>query len=894
MFKSVVKLHKILKALLQLVAAMGWGLLASAAVAAPKAPPQHLPGALQVPAPDWRDQILYFAFTDRFDDGDTRNNDFGQGEFDPKRGSHHSGGDLKGLQRRLGYIQGLGATALWITPPVANRWWDGTRTSTGHHGYWAEHFMRVDAHLGGMQDMQALARGLHGRGMYLVQDIVLNHMGDYFYYRSPWNPAAPGQNHVLNVPDRGRTAPTQPPFNLNDATKPAHVKAGIYHFTPDIADYEDPRQEANFQMSGLDDLNSEHPRVRRALRQSYAHWLRRAGVDAFRVDTAFYMPPDALADFMFARDPRAPGMRAVGRALGKPNLFVFGEGFGVDKPFEDTKARKIEAYMHTATGQPVLPAMLNFPLYGAFSQVFANGQPTAVLGHRIASMMALHPRVHWMPTFVDNHDVDRFLKGGSEPALRQALLAMMTLPGIPVLYYGTEQGFTEPRASMFAAGWGSQRRDHFNPQAPLYRFIAQLSAMRRGHKALTRGIPQVLRDNPAGPGALAYTMAHQGERLLVVLNTAAHPVLLDKLAVGAGAGSQWQGVFGLEGMPADLMADATGAITRELPALSGAVWRWRPAAVALGAASVHATTAVGAPPQWQEASPTAPVRMAQLEVAGQAAPGEALKLVLDGDLSRSQTVSADSLGNFTARLATDSLIDPKVSHRLVAYEPRTGQTSAPWVFSVSPQWWPVLDVVDPAGDDTGPQGRYQYPTDPGWGAHRQADIRSVRVWRAGQALQVEVGLNRVTRSWNPAHGFDHVALTLFFQLPGREGGERVMPLQNAELPGDMRWHLRLRAHGWSNALFSHEGASAQNEGRPLGQGAVLHTDVAAGTVRFTLPAAAWGGLASLSGMRLYINTWDYDAGYRALQALPGSHTFGGGNGSRDPLMMDDTVILVLP
>ena len=79
-------------------------------------------------------------------------------------------------------------------------------------------------------------------------------------------------------------------------------------------------------------------------------------------------------------------------------------------------------------------------------------------------MMRVHRQPHLMPSFVDNHDVDRFLAGGSEAALKQALLAMLTLPGIPVIYYGTEQGFTLQRASMFAAGYGSGGRDHFDPQ----------------------------------------------------------------------------------------------------------------------------------------------------------------------------------------------------------------------------------------------------------------------------------------------------------------------------------------------------------------------------------------------------------------------------------------------
>lgn len=161
------------------------------------------------------------------------------------------------------------------------------------------------------------------------------------------------------------------------------------------------------------------------------------GVDAFRVDTAFYVPPDYFADFMAATDAAAPGMLQVARSTGRRQFHVFGEGFGIDKPFEDKQARKIDGYMRGPQGQPLLPGMLNFPLYGALGDVFARGRPPAELSHRITQTQKLHARPHLMPTFVDNHDVDRFLAGGGASGLRQALLTLLTLPGIPVIYYGT-------------------------------------------------------------------------------------------------------------------------------------------------------------------------------------------------------------------------------------------------------------------------------------------------------------------------------------------------------------------------------------------------------------------------------------------------------------------------
>jgi glycosidase len=945
--------------------AVGTVAMAAAALAKPPAPPSPQPppprvapaalaALLHVPSPDWRDQVIYFLMTDRFDDGDPRNNDQGAGEFDPTRHDRYSGGDLAGVLRRLDYIAGLGATAVWITPPVANQWWDPLVGYTGYHGYWARHFRRVDEHQGTLADMQRLSAALHRRGMFLVKDIVVNHTGNFFAWRGPWPPAGAPQDIAAeaarswqgNPRARPGSAPQQHPFDLNDPRRARDRRAGVYHWTPDIADYGDRRQELTGQMSGLDDLNTDNPAVRRALRESFGWWITQAGVDAFRVDTAFYVSEDFFEDFLRARDPKAPGVLEVARRTGRQDFMVFGEGFGIDRPFSDTQARKIERYMTVPdgprAGAPVLPGMLNFPLYGALGDVFARGHAPAELAHRITALPRLHARPHSMPTFVDNHDVDRFLAGGRPAALRQALAAMFTLPGIPVVYYGTEQGFTRQRAAMFAAGWGSGGRDHFDTTAPLYRHIAALAALRRGHRLFSRGLPEVLRAAGAAPGALAWRTADPEDparQALVVFNTADTPVLLDALATGAAPGSLWQPAFA-DGAPAQpFAAGAGGQVTLVLPARSTQVWVTAavagpvvaatpadsgaaPAAVGMAAAGPLAGPAPPPPavvlsvPSAAQASaapcdlpPPAPARLSlsapertvfdgDFDLSGAVAPaaGDAVpRLVVDGDLTAAQALRTDACGRWRARVDTSAMVDPTVTHRAVAWSPdgpSDGRVSQAFEFRVEPRWVLRADLVDPAGDDTGPGGRYLYPADPTWGDNRQMDLRRVQAWTAGGALRLELGMHRVTRSWSPANGFDHVAFTVFIELPGEPGGVAMMPQQNATLPAGMVWHRRLRLHGWSNALFDSQGASATAEGTPVAAAARVEVDAATHTVRLTLPASALGRRANLDGARVVVTTWDYDGGYRALGPQPGSHSVGGGPPD-GPKVMDDTPVIVI-
>jgi glycosidase len=880
-------------------------LLASLASAAGAA----RPGPLHVPSPDWRDQVIYFVVTDRFADGDVRNNDQGAGEYGPGQRNRYNGGDFKGLAQRLDYIRGLGATAVWVTPPVANQWVNPSGDYTGYHGYWAEHFKRVDPHLGALADYQALARALHGRGMYLVQDIVVNHTGNFYTYRDRWRAGDPA--HGWEAHDRTPPVPrpSQPPFDRNDPRDPAQRAQAIYHWTPDVADYNDRRQELDFQMSGLDDLNTENPQVRRALRESYGWWIRQAGVDAFRVDTAFYVPPDFFTDFLHARDPAAPGVARVARATGRRHFHVFGEGFGIDRAREEVQARRIESYMTGEGGQALLPGMLNFPLYGTLGEVIARGAPTAALAHRIESTMRVHARPHLMPTFVDNHDVDRFLAGASEAALRQALLAIFTLPGIPVVYYGTEQGFTEPRAAMFAAGWGSGGRDRYDASAPLYRTIAALAALRRAERLFSRGQPEVLRASAAGPGALAWRMTHAGRAGFVALNSAEHPVLMDRLATGLPAGTRLRGRLAVEALgraaadgapgaaatarPADLVVGAGGLVSFALPARAGWVWTAHAAPATPVAPAAPGVPAAPAAALELDALPAARVS-GDFEVRGRVRGVAAPRLVVDGDLRAAQPLVPDAQGRFAARVDTSRMADPSVVHRLVVWDEVSAQASVARTFQVDRPWTLVADVEDPPGDDRGPAGRYTYPTDPSWGDNRQMDLRRVRVHVSGASLRLELDMHRVTTVWNPANGFDHVAFTVYIELPGQAGGSQLMPLQHGVLPAGMRWHRRLRVHGWSNALFAPEGASERAEGTPVTPGAHVSVDRATHTVTLTLPAAALGAPGTLSGARLYVTTWDYDGGYRALQAEAAPFAMGGGDAARDARVMDESVVITLP
>src|SRR5687768_2864860 len=137
------------------------------------------------------DEIVYFVLPDRFENGDPANDRGGlDGDrlttgFDPTHKGFYHGGDLQGLIAKLDYIQGLGATAIWLGPIYKNKAVQGGpgEETAGYHGYWITDFTRVDPHFGTDADLKAFVAAVHGRGMKVYLDIITNHTADVIQYR---------------------------------------------------------------------------------------------------------------------------------------------------------------------------------------------------------------------------------------------------------------------------------------------------------------------------------------------------------------------------------------------------------------------------------------------------------------------------------------------------------------------------------------------------------------------------------------------------------------------------------------------------------------------------------------------------------------------------------------
>jgi glycosidase len=512
-----------------------------------------------------QDEVIYFLLPDRFANGDPANDHGGYAPqrlvsgFDPTDADFYHGGDLAGVIQRLDYIQGLGATAVWLAPIFKNKpvQTHGDYTGAAHHGYWITDFTAVDPHFGDEATMRALVDAAHARGMKVYLDIVANHTADVIRYREcPDRPCAYRSRADYPYVRKGGIdgAPINDGFDGRDFSR---LTRPDYAYTPYVpADEEnakvpawlnDPiryhnRGESTFSgessldgdFAGLDDLMTEDPVVVQGMIDIFGGWIDKYGVDGFRIDTARHVNPEFWQAFI-------PAMLERAQAKGIPNFHIFGEVYDPD-PAVTARFTRTDAY----------PAVLDFPFQKQAADVAAGKIGTDALA-RLFDADAVYDKgadtAAILPTFLGNHDMGRigfFVKQANPDADDAELLAriklahalMMFSRGVPTLYYGDEQGFAG------AGGYGNARQDMwpsrtpayadetpvggrqpaYSTQAPLYRAIAEMARIRAAEPALRRG-RQVVRAYGDKPGLFALSrLMDDGAEVLVLFNSAAAPV----------------------------------------------------------------------------------------------------------------------------------------------------------------------------------------------------------------------------------------------------------------------------------------------------------------------------------------------------------------------------------
>lgn len=826
---------------------------------------------LQVASPDWRDQVVYFLMIDRFNDGDSSNNDQGKGEYNPLHESHYSGGDIVGITQKLDYIQNLGATAIWVTPPVANQWWSRDSEYSGYHGYWARHFKKVDEHYGSLGDYKDLSSALHDRGMYLIQDIVLNHSGIFFGYEGEYDPSDTSKNFTLYESGH-QSAPEMSPFHMVDRNNPEHAAANIYNWTPGASSYTNAEQQFTYQLGNLSDINTKNPDVLAAFKGAYRYWISEVGVDAYRIDTAKYVEHEFWQQFLHDSD----GIYAHAASLGKSHFLTFGEVFESSAPFSDNGEQVVTSFLGTGD-KPELNSVIGFPLYFEINRVLGEGQPPAQLAYRLNKFMTEYPDPYVTPNFIDNHDTKRFLSAANEAALKQALAVIFTIPGIPVIYQGTEQGLQETRQAMFAGGFGSEE-SQFDEEAELYKYLQTLTSLRRNQRIFTRGDLTVLQASQAGPGLLAYKRTFEGKTSLVLMNTADHRLLVNDLDTGLSGRHDLTSLY-----QSDVFAipstDNKGGLSLVLPSRAIALVEAMASKENDSAPSTEFIT-------WQNEFDNL-VTTSDLLLSGSVSqPNTELLLVTNGNLDTAQSFQADSKGKWAYSFPVRNL--GETNYQIEVYAPDLGVISTQQSFkAVVNKPTHVAEVQDPANDAKGMSQNYRPPEQPA--SQGQMEILSATAAAAGANLQITFTMSHLSDDWAPANGFDNVSFSLFFDLP-KKVGNKQLPLINSNMIDGLNWDIAHVVYGWGNYMYRASGASSDISGEKIGVAPRIDVDKDRRTITFNYMGEGIG-ILDWQGVTIYATTWDIsgEGYYRDVTSEGGEWVFSGPS-KNAPKILDDIVL----
>lgn len=832
-------------------------------------------GALHVPSPDWRDQIVYSLMIDRFDDGDATNNDQGANVYRRNADPYFNGGDLAGITRRVPYLKELGVTAVWVSPPTATQWWDPATQYSGYHGYWPVHFKEIDAHFGTIDDYRNLSRTLHGNGMYLIQDVVVNQVGHFYNYAGGHDPADKRKNFNLNtgaIPP----APRMYPFNLVNLLDAQAAKANVYHWSPTITDYADPAQQFTHQLQLMNDLNTSSPLVRTALKDAYGFWIKDIGVDAMRVDAAKHVEPDFLQDFVHGPG----GIHESAKATGRHDFLTFGEIFNFSDPMAMNGETEIIRFMGTA-GQPQLDSVINFPLNHEIRQAFVVEKPTSLMAYRLREQARQFAGSGRWPTFVNNHDVQRFLAEGTREAYRLAYLLLMTAPGIPVIYQGDELGFTEIRKPVFG-GTDGEGSGAFDTGSADFRFLQSAIALRRQHAALRRGTLTTLQESPVAPGVLAFRRDLDGESLFVLFNTAsAHSALVNALPVGHRRLETLFSVAPGDRKIADrvISADDDGRLTMVLPPSSALVLRGMSSAP--GPASQVADRRIDLDrPQVNSA-----LRSGESVCGHTASSSDRIQLVVDGNFDRPLAVPVGENGRWCARLPATGL-DPR-SYSAEFFDPALNVATPLLLYTGQGNVARQVVVNDPDGDDRGPTGRYQMLTDAPH--HHAADIRAITARLNDEELELTIRVGEISNVWNYLNKFDHASFTVFIDS-NPDAGAADLPGLYHSMPGGTRWDVSHRLSGMGSVVYSAVGADRQDFGTPLPGRPYVHVDHEHRQITMRYSRAALG-VETWENAKIYVVSWDADefGRYRRLGEAASGGQIGGG-APTDPHVLDDILL----
>lgn len=418
--------------------------------------------------------FVYLLMPDRFANGDP-SNDIVRGYRDETcdrtdKFSRH-GGDFKGITDRVGYFKELGVTTLWLTPVIENnmpRIEEWGNSVAGYHGYWFTDHYEIDRRFGGNQGYKTFCNELHRNGLKVIQDAVYNHVGNYH-----WIVMDPPEKDWINQ---------WPTFQ-----GPNHREEVF--FDPYVSAHDKKEMVEGWFVKHLPDLNQRNPRLAKFLIQHAIWTTEEFGIDGWRVDTYKY------CDEKFMNDINTALMKEF------PKLTVFGESWvnTITANAYFTRNNMLTPFKHNAEG--MLDFQVCFAMLGGMTE--ASGWMNSLNKiYATLSQDVLYKNPMNNCIFLDNHDMDRVFSIVDEDwsKLKMGINWLLTIRGIPQLYYGTEVLMKNRKVNTdatvredFPGGWNEDTVSRFErsgrtaQQEEAFQYVSKLAHFRKNSSAITKG-----------------------------------------------------------------------------------------------------------------------------------------------------------------------------------------------------------------------------------------------------------------------------------------------------------------------------------------------------------------------------------------------------------------------
>lgn len=446
---------------------------------------------------------IYLINPDRFANGKS-SNDKAPGMLElPDRkfsGGRH-GGDIAGMSAHLDYIAAMGFTQIWPTPLTENN-----QPKYSYHGYAATNLYKIDSRYGSNADFKQFVGDARKRGLGVIQDIVLNHIGSSHW----WMADLPTKDWV-NFPDH--------------YTETSHRRTTIQD--PHAAPEDREIFVGGWFVKTMPDLNQRNPLLARYLIQNSIWWVEYAGLSGIREDTYGYSDEKFLSQWGKALLDEYPDFSMVGEEWSNNPAIV-----------AHWQRGKINPDGHV----PYMPSMMDFPIHEALrtalSEPEAWGTGTVRLYEALANDF-VYPDAGNLVIFAENHDTSRIYSLLDEDVdlFKMAMVYMASMRGIPQFYYGSEILMTSPkerddgavRADM-PGGWNGDAKNAFTgkgltaKERDMQDFMKKLLNWRKSSEVIHSG---KLQHFAPTDGIYVYFRYLEKRAVMVVLNKNAEPKTLE-------------------------------------------------------------------------------------------------------------------------------------------------------------------------------------------------------------------------------------------------------------------------------------------------------------------------------------------------------------------------------